>query len=339
MVTAGDEGRRSIFRVNLAGGPVRRVAKGGYFGSVSVLPDGRVLARRDSMIAPAELWISADDGSDLKPLTHVNEARVKAAQMSTPEEFWFAGARGDRVHGWLLKPVGLESGKKYPLVYLIHGGPQGAWNDHFHYRWNPQVYAAAGYAVAMVNFHGSTGYGQGFTDSIRRDWGGKPYDDLMLGLDHLIEEHDFIDGSRIGAAGASYGGYMINWIAGHNDRFRCLVNHDGLFSTRSMYYSTEELWFPEWDLGGTPWEAAETYRRWDPSEFVENWKTPMLVIHGQLDYRVPDTEGLSAFTALQRRGIESKLLYFPDEDHWVMKPQNMKLWHETVLGWLDHYLK
>jgi dipeptidyl aminopeptidase/acylaminoacyl peptidase len=339
LATVEDEGRRSIFRIQLAGGTPRRLLQGGYFTGVAALPDGRIVAVRDSMAGPAELFEASPDGSDGKALTHVNDERVAAVRLSTPEEFRFAGAEGHPVHGWLLKPVGFEPGRKYPLVYLIHGGPQGAWTDHFHYRWNPQAYAAAGYAVAMVNFHGSTGYGQGFTDAINRDWGGKPYEDLMLGLDQLIREHDWIDGERIGAAGASYGGYMINWIAGHTDRFRCLVNHDGLFSLRSMYYSTEELWFPEWDLGGPPWEAEELYRRWDPAVFVENWKTPMLVIHGGRDYRVADTEGISAFTALQRRGVPSKLLYFPDEDHWVMKPRNMKLWHETVLDWLDRYLR
>ena len=339
LVTANNEGKKAAFRIDATTGDATQLLEEGHNGSVSALPDGRLVFSRDSFTAPANIFVAAANGAEPQQLTHFNDARVAAARMSEPEEFWFKGAAGDRIHGWFLRPVDWKEGVSYPLAYLIHGGPQGSWTNHFHYRWNPQAYAGAGYAVAMVDFHGSTGYGQKFTDSINRDWGGKPFEDLMKGVDWLLKEHDWIDGDRLGASGASYGGYMVNWIAGHTDRFSCLVNHDGLFSTRSMYYSTEELWFPEWDLGGPAWESKEIYRKWDPSEFIGNWKTPMLVIHGQLDYRVVDTEGLSTFTALQRRGIESRLLYFPDEDHWITKPQNMKLWHETVLGWLDRFLK
>jgi dipeptidyl aminopeptidase/acylaminoacyl peptidase len=339
LVTANDRGHRRIFRVGLDGGAPEQLPGDGYHGGVSSLPDGRIVYLHDSFTSPAELWSAAADGMDAGPLTRINAERVAAAEMSAPEELWFEGAGGDRVHGWFLKPVGFEKGKRYSLVYVIHGGPQGSSLDHFHYRWNPQMYAGAGHAVILVDFHGSTGYGQGFTDSINRDWGGKPYEDLMTGLDHVLESRDWIDPERMCAAGASYGGYMTNWIEGQTDRFRCLVNHDGLFSLRSFYYSTEELWFPEWDLGGPPWESPDIYRKWSPETYVENWKTPMLVIHGGKDYRVADSEGLGAFTALRRRGIESKLLYFPGENHWVLSPKNMKLWNETVLGWLDQFLK
>jgi dipeptidyl aminopeptidase/acylaminoacyl peptidase len=210
----------------------------------------------------------------------------------------------------------------------------------FHYRWNPQAYAGAGYAAVMVDFHGSTGYGQAFTDSIRGDWGGKPLVDLQKGLAAALERYPWMDGDKVGALGASFGGYMINWIAGKwPDRFRCMVNHDGNLCERMAYYDTEELWFPEWDHLGTPWDNPEHYEKQNPVNFVKNWKTPMLVIHGALDYRVVDTQGLGTFNALQRRGIPSKLLYFPDENHWVLKPHNSILWHETVIAWLDQWLK
>ena len=338
-VLAEDEGTQPIFRIDARDGKPTRVVSGAFQSALQVLRDGRLAFTRDSFLAPAEIWTAGADGSSPRALTHFNDARLAQTERSEPQEFWFTGAGGDRVHGWLLKPPGLAAGKKAPLVYFMHGGPQGSFADHFHYRWNPQPFTGHGYAVATVDFHGSTGYGQAFTDAIRNDWGGKPFQDVMLGLDDLLAKHDWIDGTRVAAAGASYGGYMVNWLAGHTDRFRCLVNHDGLFSLKSMYYSTEELWFPEWDLGGTPWESAESYRRWDPSEFVGNWKTPMLVIHGGKDYRVVETEGLSTFTALQRRGIPSRLLYLPDEGHWVTKPQNSKKWHDTVLEWLDRFLK
>jgi dipeptidyl aminopeptidase/acylaminoacyl peptidase len=336
---AEDEGTQPIFRIDARDGKATRVVAGAFQSALQVLRDGRLAFTRDSFVAPAEIWTAGRDGSSPRALTHFNDQRLAQTELASPEEFWFPGAGGDRVHGFLFKPAGLAPGKKAPLVYFIHGGPQGSFSDHFHYRWNPQPFTGHGYAVATVDFHGSTGYGQAFTDAIRNDWGGKPFQDIMLGLDHLLAGNDWIDGTRVAAAGASYGGYMVNWLAGHTDRFRCLVNHDGLFSLKSMYYTTEELWFPEWEFGGTPWEAAESYKRWDPSESVGNWKTPMLVIHGGNDYRVADTEGLSTFTALQRRGIASQLLYLPDEGHWVTKPQNSKKWHATVLEWLDRFLK
>jgi dipeptidyl aminopeptidase/acylaminoacyl peptidase len=258
--------------------------------------------------------------------------------MNQAEEFWFKGAEGAKVHGFLLKPPLFDAQKKYPLLMLIHGGPQGSFNDDFHYRWNAEMFATPGYVVATINFHGSTGYGQDFTDSISGDWGGKPYEDIMLGLDHLLSHYEFIDGNKLAAAGGSYGGYMVNWIEGHSTRFSCLISHAGVFDLRSMYGATEELWFPDWDLKGTPWSNAEMYARWSPSFYVQVFKTPCLVIHGQLDFRVPVTQGFQLFTSLQRRGIPSKLLYYPDEGHFVLKPQNAELWWKTIHEWLAKYL-
>jgi dipeptidyl aminopeptidase/acylaminoacyl peptidase len=242
------------------------------------------------------------------------------------------------VYGYLVKPVDFDPARRYPVAFLVHGGPQGSFGNDFHYRWNPQAYAGAGYAAVMVDFHGSTGYGQEFTDAIRGDWGGAPFEDLMKGLDHALARYPFLDGDRACALGASYGGYMVNWIAGNTDRFRCLVSHDGNLDEHSSYYMTEELWFPEWEHGGTPWENPAGYARHNPLDLVKSWKTPMLVVHGQKDYRVVYSQGLASFTALQRKGIPSQFLVFPDENHWVLKPQNSRLWHETVLGWLARWL-
>jgi dipeptidyl aminopeptidase/acylaminoacyl peptidase len=345
IVTANDTARQPIFSVDVASGKVTKIVAERYNASVSVARSatgrtvGQIAFAQDSLTAPAEIFTARPDGSDVKRVTGINDARVASARMSKPEEFWFKGANGDDVHGWLLRPVDFTPGTKYPLAYLVHGGPQGSWEDHFHYRWNPQAYAGAGYVVATVDFHGSTGYGQAFTDAIRGDWGGKPYEDLMKGIDHILEKYPFIDAGRMGALGASYGGFMINWMAGQTDRFKCFVSHDGVFDTRSNFYTTEELWFPEWEFLGTPWENQQTYERWSPSRFVQNWKTPMLVIHGAKDFRLPETEGFAVFTTLQRRGIPSKLLYFPDENHWVLKAKNSILWHETILAWLDKWLK
>jgi dipeptidyl aminopeptidase/acylaminoacyl peptidase len=325
--------------VDPSGGKPAVVVGDHYNSALSVAAGGRLVFLQDSLTAPAEIFACNADGGGLSRLTSINDARMAAARVSTPEEFWFKGANNDQVHGWILKPVGFETGRKYPLAFLIHGGPQGSWEDHFHYRWNVQAYTGAGYVAIQIDPHGSTGYGQAFTDAIRRNWGGWPYDDLMKGLDYAIATYPYIDGDRVGALGASYGGYMINWIAGHTDRFKCLISHDGELDTRGSYYSTEELWFPEWEHGGLPWDPNTTHGSWSPVDFVKNWKTPMLVIHGANDYRLVDTEGMSVFTALQRRGIPSKLLYFPDENHWVLKAKNSILWHDTILAWLDKWLK
>jgi dipeptidyl aminopeptidase/acylaminoacyl peptidase len=340
---AGDRGETALFAVDVASGAVRRLVGGGTVRSVAVgrAPDGapRLVFGRDHLRAPVDLWSAALDGGDERALTRWNEERLAAVEMGEPEQFTFAGWNGETVHAWVVGPARREPERRYPVAFLVHGGPQGSFGNDFHYRWNPQVYAGAGYAAVMVDFHGSTGYGQAFTDAIRGDWGGKPLEDLRKGLAAALARYPWLDGDRACALGASYGGYMINWIAGRwPDGFRCLVNHDGIFDQRTMYYTTEELWFPEWEQGGPYFDAPETYERDNPLHAVGAWKTPMLVVHGGLDYRVPDTQALGTFTALQRRGVPSRLLWFPDENHWVLKPANSVLWHDTVIGWLDRWL-
>jgi dipeptidyl aminopeptidase/acylaminoacyl peptidase len=272
-------------------------------------------------------------------ISHMNDAVLARVAMQPVEPFWFAGAGGTKTQGFLLKPPNFDQSKKYPVKFLIHGGPQGQWGDEWSYRWNAELFAADGYVVIMVNPRGSTGYGQAFIDGVNKDWGGAPYVDLMNGLDFAEKTYPFVDKNRECALGASYGGYMINWILGHTNRFKCLVSHDGMFNTESAYGSTEELWFPEWEFGGTPWSNREGYRKWSPHLFAAQFKTPTLVVHGQLDYRLDVSEGFQLFTTLQRLNIPSKMLYFPDEGHWVLKPQNSQLWYKTVNGWVEQYLK
>jgi dipeptidyl aminopeptidase/acylaminoacyl peptidase len=334
--SADNVGNQSLFAVDAASGRVSVLAERGTNASPQPAGD-RIVFAVDTLAAPVELYSIAHDGSDARRVTNLNGTKVAAAQTGEFEQFSFTGARGDKVHGYLVKPVGFKEGVRYPVAFLIHGGPQSSFGNHFHYRWNPQAYAGAGYAAIMIDFHGSTGYGQAFTDAIRGDWGGAPYEDLMKGLDHALATYAFLDKDRVAALGASYGGYMVNWIAGQTDRFKALVSHDGNVDERMAYLATEELWFPEWEHGGTPWENPRGFTKHNPIEFVKNWKTPMLVIHGALDYRVVETQGLSTFTALQRRGVPSKLLHFPDENHWVLKPQNSIMWHETVLDWIDRW--
>ncbi len=264
---------------------------------------------------------------------------IAKLDLAKAEGFAFKGANGDQVHGWLIKPPDFDPSKKYPVVFLIHGGPQGAWHDEWHARWNYQLFAAPGYAVVAINPRGSTGYGQKFTDEISTDWNGKVYEDLMMGLDHAIKTYPFLDKDHMAAAGGSYGGYMVNWIEGHSDRFKALISHAGVFDLTSMNLNTEELWFAEWEFGGMPWDQPERYALQSPSTYAKNFKTPMLVIHGALDFRVPDGQGLGMFTALQRRGIPSRYVYFPDEGHWILKPGNRALWWQEVHGWLAKYLK
>jgi dipeptidyl aminopeptidase/acylaminoacyl peptidase len=271
------------------------------------------------------------------PITHMNNALLSQIDMQPLEAFTFKGANNDDVQGFLIKPPGFDPAKKYPLKFLIHGGPQGAWGNSWTYRWNAELFAASGYVVVMINFHGSTGYGQKFTDSISGDWGGKPYEDLMKGLDYVEKTYPFIDKSREAALGASYGGYMANWLLGHTDRFKCIVSHDGVFNTESAYGTTEELWFNEWEFKGPPWKNRELYRKFSPHLFAEKFKTPTLVVHGQLDFRLDVSEGFQLFTTLQRLKVPSKMLYFPDEGHWVLKPQNSRLWYKTVNDWVDQW--
>ncbi len=337
--TAANLGQHSLFAVDPATGQLRTVVHSGDLRMPAACREGAVVSLCH-LRWPAELFWVSPDGETLRPLTAINRQRLAGVRMGDFEQFTFAGHNGDTVYAMVVKPVDCDPRKKYPVAFLIHGGPQGSFGNTFHYRWNPQVYAGAGYAAVMVDFHGSVGYGQAFTDSIRGDWGGKPLEDLQKGLEAALHRYPWLDGQRVAALGASYGGYMVNWIAGAwPDRFRCLVNHDGNLDLRMAYFDTDELWFPEWDHQGTPWSNPQGYEEHNPVRLVHRWKTPMLVIHGGRDYRIPESQAIGTFNALQRRGIPSKFLYFPDENHWVLSPQNSILWHQTVLDWLDQWLR
>jgi dipeptidyl aminopeptidase/acylaminoacyl peptidase len=305
--------------------------------------NGILYFTRMSIEAPNEIWrLDLSTGHDTNPtaVTHMNDALLSQIDMQPLESFAFKGANDEEVQGFMVKPPGFDPKKKYPLKFLIHGGPQGAWGNEWTYRWNAELFAASGnYVVVMINFHGSTGYGQKFTDSISGDWGGKPYVDLMKGLDYMEKTYPLIDKNREAALGASYGGYMANWLLGHTNRFKCIVSHDGTFNTESVYGTTEELWFPEWEFKGPPWKSRELYRKFSPHLFADKFKTPTLVVHGQNDYRLDVSEGFQLFTTLQRLKIPSKMLYFPDEGHWVLKPQNSQLWYKTVNDWVDQWCK
>jgi dipeptidyl aminopeptidase/acylaminoacyl peptidase len=335
-----EKGNVSIFKVTVNDKKITAILDKGFNTSLRITPDGKTMVMtKESIKMPAELFRLDIDGKNLKQITFINTKKVSRLEMNSLENFWFYGAEGTRVHGLILKPPFFSAQNKYPLIFLVHGGPQGQWGDDFHYRWNAQMFASRGYVVIMINPRGSTGYGQQFTDEISKDWGGKVYEDLMNGLDYVLKTCPFIDGNRMAAAGASYGGYMMNWILGHTDRFQCIVSHDGVFNPASAYGTTEELWFDEWEFGGTPYRNPELYKKWSPMEYVKNFKTPTLVIHGQQDYRLDVSEGFQLFTALQRQGVKSKMLYFPDEFHFVSKPQNSELWYKTVLDWIDEYTK
>jgi dipeptidyl aminopeptidase/acylaminoacyl peptidase len=337
--TAEHMGQKGVFALNVASGASRIVVGEGTCGDPQPAAGGRVLYGMNFLLGPTELYTVAADGHDTRRVTHLNDAKVAAARFGKPERFSFTGAKGDTVWGYIVYPVDFDPARRYPVAFLIHGGPQGSFGNDFHYRWNPQAYAGAGYSVVMVDFHGSTGYGQAFTDAINDDWGGAPFEDLMKGLDFALAKYPFMDKDRVGALGASFGGYMINWIAGHTDRFKCLVCHDGNLDERMAYFDTEELWFPEWEHRGTPWTNPAGYAKNNPVDFVKNWKTPTLVIHGMKDFRIPYSQGIATFTGLQRKGIPSELLIFPDENHFVLKPLNSIQWHDTVIGWLDRWLK
>jgi len=339
FANAQNLGHKSLFAIDSRTGEARTLVREGTVSALTAAGT-RIVYALDHLRSPAELYSIGADGAGTRRITGLNDARLAAARMGQPEQFTFAGWNGETVHAWVVRPVDFDPARKVPVAFLIHGGPQGSFSNQFHYRWNPQVYAGAGYAAVMVDFHGSTGYGQAFTDSIGRDWGGKPLEDLQKGLAAAVERYPWLDGDRVAALGASYGGYMINWIAGAwPDRFRCLVSHDGNLDERMAYFDTEELWFPEWERGGTPWDVPEAYAAHNPIDLVGKWRTPTLVIHGGLDFRVVDTQGLSTFTALQRRGVPSQFLYFPDENHWVLKPHNSIQWHETVLAWLARWTR
>jgi dipeptidyl aminopeptidase/acylaminoacyl peptidase len=338
LATAPNKGQTSLFAVDPATGKADTLVGPGTVAGFAAMGDG-VVFERNTLTSPTEIYAIAP-GAGEKALTSINAAKLAAVRFGEPAQFEFKGWNNETVYGYIVKPVDFDPAKKYPVAFMIHGGPQGSFGNDFHYRWNPQAYAGAGYAAVMVDFHGSTGYGQAFCDSIRGDWGGKPLEDLQKGLAAALAKYPWMDGTRVGALGASYGGYMINWIAGNwPDRFKCLIAHDGNIDERAAYFETEELWFPEWDHMGTPWDNPKNFEKHNPANFIKNWKTPMLVVHGGQDFRVVETQGIGSFNVLQRRGIPSKFLYFPDENHWVLKPANSILWHDTVIGWLDKWLK
>jgi len=335
---ADDIGQHRLFSIDVANSKVTPLTGAGMVTGFDARRETIVLAQAN-LASGAQLF-KLSSANQMTQLTHLNEALLSDVRFGQYEQFSFAGANGDTVYGYVVKPWNAKPDVKYPVAFLVHGGPQGSFGNEWGYRWNPQTYAGAGYAVVMIDFHGSTGYGQAFTDSISGDWGGKPLEDLKKGMAAAVAKYSWLDRDHACALGASYGGYMMNWIEGNwSDGFRCIVTHDGVFDTRSMYYSTEELWFNEWENGGTYYNVPEKHEKFNPANYVTNWKTPMLVVQGDLDFRIPTTQGLGAFTALQRQGIESKLLVFPDENHWVLKPGNSLLWHHTVLDWLDQHLK
>ena len=315
---------------------LRRIA-GGYNDNLAISPDGiTLLFTRMSAQYPNEIYKIAM--KDAEPVTHMNDAILSQVTMTPIESFWFTGAHGDKVQGFMVKPPNFDPGKKYALKYVVHGGPQVPIGDEWSYRWNMELFAASGYVVIELNFHGSPGYGQKFIEDISGDWGGAPFEDLMKGLDYAEQKYPFIDKDRECALGASYGGWMLDWMEGHTTRFKCMVSHDGMSNTEAAYGETEELWFPEWEFKGTPWTNREMYRKWSPILYATSFRTPMLVIHGQKDYRLDLAEGFEMFTTLQRLNVPSKMLYFPDEGHWVLKPQNSQLWYKTVGDWVDSYI-
>jgi dipeptidyl aminopeptidase/acylaminoacyl peptidase len=358
-----DEGTSPVYSVRLAEPPVTVMALVDFFNDdLAITPNGNTLLfTRMSIHAPNDIFKAdatakgciSDGEPGVAPactvqkgerLTRVNEDVLSQVSMQPLEAFWFESSGpesryGKMVEGFLVKPPNFDASKKYPVKFLIHGGPQGAWGDDWSYRWNPELFAANGYVVIMINFHGSTGYGQKFIDAINGDWGGAPFEDLMKGLDYAEKTYPFIDKTRECALGASYGGYMANWVLGHTDRFKCIVTHDGMFNTVSAWGTTEELWFNQWEFKGTPYTNPEMYEKWNPRLAAKNFKTPTLVVHGQLDYRLDVSEGFQLFTTLQTMGVPSKMLYFPDEGHWVLKPQNSQLWYKTVNDWVDQWVK
>lgn len=348
---SGERGREPIFNVSVAGGSMRKLVEG-FNGDVQISRDSRFLVfTRSNASTPTEIFMARLDavvppgtgaGGQAIQLTHTNDAFMRQFGLLPAEETTWTGAGGTKIAGWIVKPPRFDPSKKYPLVVLIHGGPQGAWDDNWGYRWNPQVYAADGYVAFLPNPRGSTGYGQQLTNEISGDWGGKAYTDIMNGAAQ-VASLPYVDKNNIGAAGASYGGYMVDWILGHNDdprfHFKTLVAHAGVFNLTSMYGATEELWFPEWEFKGTPWDNPTLYEKWSPHRFAKNFNTPTLVTGGELDFRVPVDQDLQLFTYLQRQGVESKLVIFPDEGHWILKPGNSQFWYTTVLNWLDAHLK
>ena len=336
--TAQDTGQHPLFAVDVASGGVTRVVGEGSVSAFDMAGPTLVFAR-NTLKSGDQLFTGGIGGAPVRPVTPSTGERLADVRFGDYEQFTFKGWSGNTVHGYVVKPWNFEEGKRYPVAFLIHGGPQGSFGDGWSYRWNPQTYAGQGYAVVMIDFHGSTGYGQAFTDAISQHWGDRPLEDLQKGWKAAQQKYAFLDGDRACALGASYGGFMVNWIAGvWNEPWKCLVSHDGVFDQRAMGYATEELWFTEWEQGGTPYDVPRNYEKFNPVNHVAKWRVPMLVIHGQQDFRIPVEQGIAVFTALQRRGIDSQFLYFPDENHWVLKPQNSVQWHDTVNAWLKKHI-
>jgi dipeptidyl aminopeptidase/acylaminoacyl peptidase len=374
--SAGVKGESPIFAATLDGN-FTALNNNGTFGDLHPLSDGQtVVAARMTVQAPNEVVAVASASgtpnanagisipgipgtmgfgpvtvSQVNPITHLNDAIFAQLDEGELENYWFTAKDGTKLQGFLIRPPAFDPAKKYPVKFLIHGGPQGAWGDDWSYRWNPELFAANGYVVIMINMRGSTGYGQTIVDGVNGDWGGKPFTDLMEGLDYAEQHYPFIDKNHECALGASYGGYMANWVEGHTNRFKCIVSHDGMFNAESAFGTTEEDWFNIWEFkfpntqGGHPWDyygkpdAENPFRKWSPSLAAKNFHTPMLVVHGQLDYRLDVSEGFQIFDTLQLLKVPSKMLYFPDEGHWVLKPQNARLWYKTVNDWVDQWTK
>ncbi|MBN2280566.1 MAG: S9 family peptidase [Candidatus Marinimicrobia bacterium] len=337
-------GREKLFLLNIKTGNLTEVNGIGQNRSVNIDPKGKkVYHLHQNFTRPFEIYCTEINPGVSKKLTGFNDDIFANIEQNPGEDFWYEGADSTKVHGFLIKPPFFDAAKKYPTVFMVHGGPQGAWHDGWHFRWNPEIWAAQGYVMVMINPRGSTGYGQKFCEEISRDWGGKVFEDLIKGQQYVLENFSFIDKKNIAAAGASYGGYMMNWMEGHMDAFqypfKTLVNHDGSFNLYAKYLTTDELWFPEKELGGAFWENNQDYIKFSPHNYVENFKTPMLIIHGELDFRLDYSEGIMPFTALRKKGVDAKLILFPDEDHWVQKPQNSRFWHESIFQWLDSYIK
>ena len=339
---AENETLQPVYAMEVRAGATPKKLLDGFNTEFAFSGDGKSLVTtRTSLTLPSEVFVSSADGSALKQLTHTNDAILARVEMNEPETFWFDGAEGTKVEAMLIRPPQFSASQKYPLLVLLHGGPQTMWSNAWGYRWNAEVFSGAAYVTLMINRRGSTGYGQKFTDEIMNDWGGKAYGDVMKGTDAAIAKFPFIDKSRLAAAGGSYGGYMADWLATHTDRFKAIISHAGVYDKVSMY-ATEELWFEEHDLQGTPWSAPENYKKWAPVTYASDlgkYKTPTLVIAGERDYRVPYTQSLEFFNTLQRQGVPSKLMVFPDEGHWILKPQNAQLWYKTFFDWLATYVK
>src|ERR1700733_4615825 len=338
--TVEDRGHQAIQFVGLDGAGARIAVTGNNtLDDMQFSADGKTIVfTRQSGDSPAEICKAMSTGGAAIPLTHLNDDLLAQYQLTSLEDFWVTGAENTQVQSFIVKPPDFNPSRKYPALFLIHGGPQGEWGESWTYRWNAQVFAAAGYVVVMPNPRGSVGYGQKFTDDINQDWGGKPFDDLMAVTDY-VEKLPYVDPDHIAAAGGSYGGYMIDWMLGHTNRFKCLITHDGVYDLREEAASTEELWFPMWEFGGMPWDNPEVYDKWSPSHFAKEFQTPTLVVHGELDFRIPYSQGLELYTVLQMRKVPSELLIFPDEGHWVLKPQNSAFWYKTFVDWVDRWTR